>query len=506
MSLQISASYLRSPALLSAEEKPILALRITPVAAAPTTAAGGAGAAAVTVRRPFHLALLLDVSGSMEGARIASLKTTMHILINNLTADDRLTLIQYQSTARVLAEGRVMGDDRTELRALVDGLHADGGTNLEAALVCLSEVHAARATRGIAPIDAVFLLTDGHINQGTAVASGLLRILGAAVPAGTPVNALGYGAEHNAILLRTMATRTRGMYVYADAAEVLPATVGDIVAGLATEVGRQARLLLPDGWRCLEAETTDTDREYAVGTLIANKDQWVVLEGPAGAAAVGTAEGPIFHVEWQCGGSGSGSTDMRSSCTITEDIPSEVVAEQLARTMVAKGFARATQLMEERNLDEARETLRALGRDLEALDARDRMFVVQLRAQVDEMLESVNHAVALAAMPAALPALRGGPLRAGHALGGAGMPSMAPILSRMASNTAALSVQRGFLSSAGPSEDPSAAAPSDRTPSNRPSLRATFSSPAQQSGVRSMTMQYESATAAPSEAEDSTVP
>ena len=483
MSLQIAASFLQA----AAAEPPRVAVRLTPSAAA----------AAAATRRPFHLALLLDVSGSMEGARIASLKTTLHLLLDALAPDDSLTLIKYESAATALLENRVIGvSSRDELHMTVDNLCAEGGTNLEAALVRLHEVTRDTTT----PIDAVFLLTDGHINQGLTASSGLLRMLNAAVPVGTPVNTLGYGADHHAVLLRDMATRSRGLYAYADAAEVLPATIGDIVGGLATEVGRHARLQIPEGWRCLELDCTAEDREYVVGTLVADKVQWVVLEGPAADTAAGGAGAaplsPTFTVEWRCGG-----VEMRSHCAISDEIASEAVAEQLARARVANVFSAVTRSLETRNIAEATAALEALGAELDASPARDRVFVVQLRAQVDEMLEGVR--AAAPTLPAYAPALRGGARAYAPAL--RGMPSMAPLLTRMASNTAALGCQRGFLSSAAAEEDPDTLAVSTPSAAPRgPSLRATFSSPQQQSGSRAMTNLYSSisSAAAPSQSAD----
>ena len=431
-SLHTSAALLKPFADLAAGEKPLLAVRIVPAAAV-----AGVGAA----RRPFHLALLIDVSGSMEGERIAAVRTTLQLLVEALHDDDVLTLISYQSSANVLAQGAVVTEtSRSGLVAAVNGLTANGGTNLEAAIHALHEIthpNATLACEGVvapAPVDAVFLLTDGFINQGLTSSSALLTLLTAAVPSGTPIHTLGYGAEHNARMLRDMSMRTRASYTYADASELLPSIVGDILAGLATEVGRCGRLSMEGaGWTCLELGATAAG--YDVGTLIDGKDQWIVLEGPEGATSP-----PTLVFSWK-----ETATAPLSNTVVTIDPDSMTtvqVAEQVARVRVAAALSAATDALEAGSVAPAVSALEALRAELQASSAAGTLFVVQLLAQVEEMLETLRHA---ATAPPTLHRVRG---LGGAAVGGgcATAPSLAPIVTRMASNTVALSCQRGYVS------------------------------------------------------------
>ena len=467
MSIRIQSSFQKSAVALSslgAEEHPLLAVKITPSAAAgPAT--------------NYHLALGLDVSGSMEGPRITAVKTTMGLLLDSLPDGYVLTIISYESAAHVLARATVVdAATRATLRAAVDGLRADGGTNLEAALVALRDVTTAE---GVPPVDAVFILTDGIINMGLTAASGLTRLLTAAIPVGTPVYTLGFGADHNARMLRDMALRTRGSYTYADAAELIPATIADILSGLQTEVGRGARLLLPAGWECLELTAEAGTAEFNVGVLVADKDQWVVLRGPAGPLSV--ADYPALRFSW-CSRDG---TEHTSALTTYADFDSVLVEEQFCRCRVATVQTAVQDLLETGRITEARTALTELGAELDANPAKDRTFVISLRAQVDEMVDALGSAAVFASPPV----LRGGGLqRAGWTGPLPAAPALAPILSRMASNTAALGVQRGALSHIS-SEDPATglrgggrAGPSGIT--------HTFSSPGQRTATDSMRARY----------------
>lgn len=457
MSVSISSSVLSSPG-----EKPVVAVKIIP------------SSNPIGVRRAFHLVLLLDTSGSMEGDRILSVIRTLHLLIDAMTSGDVLTLIGYSSSASILTQATVVNEQsRMTLHAVVDALRADGGTNMEAAFLELRSVHTNTANPAI---DAVFVMTDGHINQGVVSGTGLMRILTSGVPAGTPVNTLGYGSDHNNRLLRDIAVRSRGSYNYADSAELIPAVIGDIMGGLASEVGRNGQLLIPSGWRCIELGVEESDTSYITGTLIADKPQWIVLEGPVDMDP--SAEMPVMKFQWSVD-----DIEHIETCEITDNISSIEVVEQQNRAHVATVFADVMELIESRNYTEAKAKLDKLAAFLDTSIAKNRTFVIQMRAQVDDMLESVKPMIAFASTDLFLPPppWNAHGLQRQMAVGYmSAAPSLGPTLSRFASNTAALGVQRGFIS--GGTADPLSRHVSG--------LQATFSSPAQRQVSEGFTQNY----------------
>jgi hypothetical protein len=414
----------------------------------------------------------------MEGERIMAVRTTLNLLLEGLSCGDTLSMISYESRAQILARAVVISEaTRASLRTTVDNLRADGGTNLEAALLRVREI---TLDTTVPTVDAVFVLTDGHINQGLTSSVGLTRLLTAAAPVGTPVFTLGFGADHNSRMLRDMALRTRGSYTYADAAELIPATIADIMSGLATEVGRGGRLVLPSGWRALEITAGDEGAtEFTVGTLIADKEQWVVLEGP-----LGPCDPPHLSFEWR---SADGVVHTETCSTFTDFDP-VLVSEQYCRCRVATVQTAVQEMLESRRIDEARTALTVLGAELDASPAHDRPFVISLRAQVDEMAEALR-------TPAVLP----GVARAG---GGAGL-SLAPILSRMASNTAALGAQRGMMSHissvdpADPSVHTAASAGGAGGRASASGVTHMFCSPTQQRSITVTRARYSQMASAP---------
>jgi len=422
MSINITAGIL--------EEFQIVAVKILP-------------SARTTFSSSYHLALLLDCSGSMEGERMSAMKRTLHLLIDGMRDEDRLTIISYASEASIVASAVEVGS-RADLHSCVDELIPDGGTNLEAALLSL---HTASRDPAFPTIDSVFLLTDGYINQGFTSSTGLQRILTSALKPGTPVNTLGFGSTHNSALLRDMAMRSRGSYTYADASEMLPAIIGDIVSGMENTVGVCGALQIPEGWTCLEMGSKNG--VYSTGNLIAEKPQWIVLRGPPDAVA------PTFTFTYTV----NGVIETLSVQIDPVAVPKIEVAEQWNRTLVASVFARVSSLLESGETAAARTVLTELQTSLESSLAKDRTFVVRLRAQVDEMLSTI--------MPSVQDRLQ-----RQRAYNENSADLVSATLSRMASNTAALGTQRGFFTTSS-RDDPNA-----------------FSTPLQRQRTACMTQRY----------------
>jgi hypothetical protein len=388
-----------------------------------------------SVRSPYHIALLLDTSGSMEGAPIAAVIRTLHLLIDRMEEMDMLTIIQYAGSASLLVDCANMNPRaKTDIHRMVDRLTAEGGTNMEEAIEVLGGV-------GL-PMNAVFLMTDGHVNAGITSSAGLLRLLSARVATGTPVNTLGFGTSHNAQMLRDMAVRSCGSYTYADATELIPAIIGDIVGGLIDQVGSNASLAVSPRGHCLELGTDFSRPDvYNVGSLIANKPQWVVFRGHcAPVQLTWTEEG----VEQRCvvGPSMTGLDIME-------------MEEQLQRVQLVHTMTTVSEMLMQRNYAGALAELNSAENRLELSPAVGRSFIIRLQAQVDEMLDDVRRQQ------------------------GAMVDDDVDMVTRMVSNVTALGTQHGFfLSRNTTAQDPDV-------------ISSPFSTPHQRQATADMTQRFQ---------------
>jgi hypothetical protein len=152
------------------------------------------------------------------------------------------------------------------------------------------------------------------------------------------------------------------------------------------------------------------------------------------------------------------------------------MAEQIARVRIAGVYNEVWDLLEMNNHAEALVKLTGLSVELSASLAKNTPFLLTAMAQIDEMKESMVAPPARGPVgpPFGAPPLvrNGGPAQMMHTLS---IPAP-PVLSRLASNTVALTTQRGFFS---------------RTTSGPPDQTITFSSPSQQRAQRDLTQSYE---------------
>ena len=123
-------------------------------------------AAGRSAAQPLRLTVLLDTSGSMEREdRAATVRAALGALASLLGPADRVTLIGFARTPRLLAVN-MPGDQAARLIEIAAQTPAEGGTNLEVALQLAGEQ--ARAHRLPAAQNRIVLLTDGAANLGDA--------------------------------------------------------------------------------------------------------------------------------------------------------------------------------------------------------------------------------------------------------------------------------------------------------------------------------------------------
>ena len=86
-------------------------------------------------RRPLNLALAVDISGSMSGEKLDSVKEALTAMVDQLDGHDRVALAIFDDTAELRLKSTVMDEGgRDELRDAIAALEVRGGTNIEAGL------------------------------------------------------------------------------------------------------------------------------------------------------------------------------------------------------------------------------------------------------------------------------------------------------------------------------------------------------------------------------------
>ncbi|MCR6479514.1 VWA domain-containing protein [Variovorax sp. ZS18.2.2] len=136
-------------------------------------------------RKPATSIFVLDLSGSMQGKRLASMREALKLLsgadaattasarYSAFQSRERVVLITFASQVSPPVWVRFEGDGidaaRTELRRLADAMVADGGTAIYSALAAAEDLARKEQQREPDRFVSIVLLTDGENNAGLKV-------------------------------------------------------------------------------------------------------------------------------------------------------------------------------------------------------------------------------------------------------------------------------------------------------------------------------------------------
>ncbi|KAK3131385.1 hypothetical protein QOZ80_6AG0505720 [Eleusine coracana subsp. coracana] len=192
------------------------------------------GAASAGDRPGLDLVAVLDVSGSMDGEKLAKMKKAMVFVIKKLSNIDRLSVVSFSDGAARLCPLRFVTEaSQEEMKALVDGLVARGGTNITDGLRTGLNVLASRRLAG-GRVVSVMLMSDGQQTTGDARNVDVGNV---------PVYTFGFGADHDAALLDAVARKSMGgTFNYVQDGVNLSGPFSQLLAGLLTVVVQDLKL------------------------------------------------------------------------------------------------------------------------------------------------------------------------------------------------------------------------------------------------------------------------
>lgn len=276
-------------------------------------------------RRPLNLALVLDTSGSMQNSMGLLRQATLGA-IQRLGPKDKLTIVAYSSSARLVYSGFPAQTGMPAMTELVNTLQPGGNTNLSAGIelaaqqLALGQAGSTSPYRGcreapIAPggckqpargelsgcdqepqplrcqppqpaapfVQRMLVLTDGLANLGVTDPQGLRSLITRVRSTGNSVSSLGLGAEFNEELLGDMADAGGGAYHYVSEPQALDAVYAAEVEAMQGLVAKRAELVITakDGTVLGQVFSWPTDsnvdsRTVAIGDLSRGRSLKVV--------------------------------------------------------------------------------------------------------------------------------------------------------------------------------------------------------------------------------------
>jgi Ca-activated chloride channel homolog len=187
---------------------------------------------------PRDIVLVIDVSGSMSGRKIEQARAAGRQLLQTLTPSDRFRLIDFSSDVRSFRDGwtAATGGNVSAALGYLDGLRANGGTNIQGAL---EEAMASDTPEGRLPL--VLFLTDGAPTVGETRPDAIVQRAGD-LRRQRRIFTFGIGADVNAALLEQLALQGRGTATFVRPEESVERAVGVVTDRLTRPVATDVHI------------------------------------------------------------------------------------------------------------------------------------------------------------------------------------------------------------------------------------------------------------------------
>lgn len=164
---------------------------------------------------PSNLVFLIDVSGSMNAAnKLPLLQQSMHMLADKLTGRDRLSIVVYAGSDRVVLPPTA-GDKTKEIKAAITALVSGGSTHASSGITTAYKL--ARQSFMPSGNNRIILASDGDFNVGVTSRDELERLIAGEKESGVYLTVLGFGmGNYHDDTMEILADKGNGNYSYID--------------------------------------------------------------------------------------------------------------------------------------------------------------------------------------------------------------------------------------------------------------------------------------------------
>ncbi|MGO9263336.1 MAG: vWA domain-containing protein [Candidatus Binataceae bacterium] len=332
-------------------------------------AVAGGGGVAAGARLPLNLGVVLDRSGSMyDERRLEFVTEAVKFLAENAAPDDKIAVVAFADSARVIVQPDQIHDKAAVRRALdeIDMLEIGGGTQMALGMrAAIDEVK-----KNLAPnrLNRVLVLTDGQTYEETACLD-----LANQNRDQMSFSAMGVGVEFNEKLLMRIAQDSHGKYHFIGDAAEIPGIFEDELEGLRAVSLRNGKidLTLAQGVQIREAFRASPEI-YGLGAPLLEERKVTYEIGDLESGVPGSVlltlvlpprkPGPVriaqsaFRYEIPGGGEGAAPVDVAIEYTLDRALTSKRngrVMNLVDQVSIAKLQAKAEEELKLGNVDRA---------------------------------------------------------------------------------------------------------------------------------------------------------
>jgi Ca-activated chloride channel family protein len=357
--------------------------------------AGGGG------RVPLNLGVVIDRSGSMyDERRLEFVVDAVKFLADNLTADDKVSIVAFADKAKVIITPEAARDKSAIKRAIddIDLLEIGGGTQMALGMrAAIDEVK-----KNLSPdrLNRVLVLTDGQTYEETACIDLVEKNRDQ-----ISFSTMGVGVEFNEKLLQRVSQDSNGKYHFIGDPAEIPNIFEDELQGLRSVSLRNGRIevTLSQGVQVREAFRASPEI-YVLGTPLVGEDRKIGYEiGDLQAGVPGSVlltlvlpprkPGPVrilqstFHYEVPGGAEATVACDLAVDYTLDRTLTSKRngrVMNLVDQVSIAKLQAKAEEELKAGNVDRA---TRLLGN---ALQGTQRLGNVKATQALAGLLDQIK--------------------------------------------------------------------------------------------------------------------
>jgi len=224
-------------------------------------------------RAPVDILVALDVSGSMAGDKLKLCKSTLTLLLRQLTSEDSFGLISFSTDAIIeIPVSKLSTSARKAAIDKINSLYVRSSTNISAAIgLTAQEI---QSMTNMNEVRSIFLLTDGEANAGIRKPDDICELAKNCLtnPDQPPISmhCFGYGESHNDDLLRKISSITAGgSYYFVQNDSSVSSAFGDALGGILSVVAQNA---------VLNIQVPEASREAGVKILDVYHDNKIRLE------------------------------------------------------------------------------------------------------------------------------------------------------------------------------------------------------------------------------------
>ena len=241
-------------------------------------------------RAPMNVVFLIDVSGSMYDAnKLPLVQQAFAMLAENLTENDRISIVTYAGQEAVVLEG-VCGNEYMTITDALYSLTAGGSTAGAAGInkaYALAQEHFIEGGN-----NRVILATDGDLNVGPSSEEELTKLVEEKRDGGVYLSVLGFGTGNlKDDRLEALADNGNGNYAYIDslleARKVLVQEMGGTLYTVAKDVKIQAEF---------NADTVESYRLIGYENRVLNTEDFDNDKVDAGEIGAGHSVTALYEV------------------------------------------------------------------------------------------------------------------------------------------------------------------------------------------------------------------